>query len=77
MNNMNSQFFAWGNYEDNPLNEIGLDSLHEQKEATYNKPAVGIFTGNAAESFFSNEDKTLASNPAMVIGEKPMELVFG
>ena len=74
---LNSQIFTWGNYEEDPKNIMGIDTLPTQKSATYNSAANGVFTGSIEESFFTNIDKSLVSNPAMVIGEAAMELVEG
>lgn len=74
---LNSQIFTWGNYEEDPKNIMGIDTLPTQKSATYNSAADGVFTGSIEESFFTNIDKSLVSNPAMVIGEVAMELVEG
>lgn len=72
-----NQIFAWGGYDDNPNNAIGVDTLHTQKEAKYNDVADSVFTGSVLDSFFTNNDKTLGTNPASVVGEEAKEIVFG
>lgn len=74
---MYSQLFSWNNYEENPQNAIGVETIPTQKEATYNEVAEGVFTGNMEESFFTNEDKTSIPNVATVIGEKPGAIIEG
>ena len=74
---INNQIFTWGNYEENPNNMIGVDTIPTQKDATYNEVSGGVFTGSMAESFFTNVDKSMVPEVASVIGEVAMELVEG
>ena len=74
---LNSQIFTWGNYEEDPKNIMGVDTIPTQKDATYTNSANGVFTGSVEESFFTNIDKSVVSNPAAVIGEVPMDIIDG
>lgn len=74
---LNSQIFAWGNYEENPMDIMGIKTIPTQKDATYTDSADGVFTGSIEESFFTNIDKSVVSNPAAVIGETPMDIIDG
>ena len=73
----NNRIFYQDNYDDDPNNEIGLDSINSQKEGTYSSSANGVFTGSLLESFFTNNDVSGVPSPAFVIGEKPGDIVEG
>lgn len=74
---IDNQIFAWGNYEEDPKNIMGVDTIPTQKNATYTDSANGVFTGNLEESFFTNIDKSLVSNPAAVNGMEAGDIVYG
>lgn len=72
-----SQIFAWDNYDDNPNNMIGVDTIPTQKNATYSDASNGVFTGSLADSFFTNDDLMTVPNVASVIGMEAGEIVYG
>lgn len=69
--------FAWDNYDDNPLDAIGVNTIPTQKEATYAPAAEGELVTDAFDTFMSNADNYAYPQVAEVAGEEAKVLVFG
>ncbi len=74
---INVFLFAWDNYDDNPLDAIGVNTIPTQKEATYAPSAEGELVTDAFDTFMSNGDEYSYPQVAEVAGEEPKVLVFG
>ncbi len=72
-----NRIFAWNNYDDNPLDAIGVNTIHTQKEATYAPSAEGELVTDAFDTFMSNGDNYAYPQVSGVAGEEAMVLVFG
>lgn len=72
-----NRIFAWDNYDDNPLDAIGVNTIPTQKEATYAPAAEGELVTDAFDTFMSNGDEYAYPQVAEVAGEKPKVLMFG
>lgn len=72
-----NRIFAWDNYDDNPLDAIGVNTIPTQKEATYAPAAEGELVTDAFDTFMSNGDEYAYPQLAEVAGEKPKVLMFG
>jgi hypothetical protein len=74
---MTNSIFAWDNYDEDPNNGIILETIPEQKNASYTDSRDGVFTGSAMESFFENTDKTSYPGIHPVNGMEAGDIVFG
>ena len=72
-----NRIFAWDNYDDNPLDAIGVNTIPTQKKATYAPVAEGELVTDAFDTFMSNGDEYAYPQVAEVAGEKAKVLVFG
>ena len=72
-----NDIFALDNYDDNPLDAIGVNTIPTQKSATYAPSAEGELVTDAFDTFMSNGDNYAYPQVSGVAGEEPMVLVFG
>ena len=72
-----SRIFAWDNYDDNPLDAIGVNTIPTQKEATYAPATKGELVTDAFDTFMSNGDEYAYPQVVEVAGEEAKVLVFG
>ena len=72
-----NRIFDWDNYDDNPLDAIGVNTIYTQKKATYAPSGNGEVVTDAFDTFMSNADKYAYPQVSEVAGYEAKVLVYG